>query len=162
MKGNKFFKTSFIISGMGIGLLSLSLLCINFTSVSTKVKNVCGGYVFKDFDVVNDAVTGIQCALNSGTKPWKIKRTYDFCADNNTISVETKSYYAEYRKKPKYEKTVMQTGMFALANGHDAKVEFVYNKGDKKHITQINKKVKNRPFKTKKIAFINHGILRSA
>ena len=134
-------------------LLVLTLISASLIDVSTKEsRNQNYKYLFfQSFDVVSDAVQGIQQALDQKHKPYFVKRNYNILQDN--VVVTTKSYYSRYRKKPSYKKKTFKANTFYLLNGQEAEIEFVYKSSDKNHLTQINKKVKNRVFKTKKIAF---------
>lgn len=113
-------------------------------------------YVFSEGDIVSDAIGGIRQILNNSEekeKPYFIRKTYDI--SENQVSVTTKSYYAQYRKKPDYNKEVFNiNNYYSLVNEVGSKIEFVYKNTDNKHITQINKKTKKD--KTRKIAFNAH------
>ena len=142
MKGNVVLKS----------LLFLTVLTVGYSNISTKDPENCYKYLFfQSFDIASDAVYGIQQALKQKHKPYFIKRSYDIFGDE--VSVTTKSYYSQYRKKPTYKKEIFKANTFYLLDNKRAKIEFVYKSSDKNHLTQINKKVKNCNFKSKKIAF---------
>ena len=163
MKGNILLKSLMVLTIMGVNQSGISTKisspewgCSAFSTM-LEAQDCQGIGPFQNFDVVGDAIEGIQKVLREERhKPYFIRRTYDI--SQNQVSVTTKSHYAQYRKKPKYEKEIFNADTFSLLTDGSAKIEFVYKSSDKKHITQINKRVKNGGFKTKKIAFnLNSG-----
>jgi hypothetical protein len=112
-------------------------------------------YILGEGDIRSDAVVGIRQILDrSDEKPYFIRKIYDI--SENQVSVTTKTYYSQYRKKPDYNKEVFNiNNYYSLVNEIGSKVEFVYKNTDKDHITQINKKRKKE--KSKKIAFNAYG-----
>lgn len=100
------------------------------------------------FDIVNDAIAGIQKTLSQQGNPYFIKRTYSI--NDGKISITTKGHYAEYRKEAYYDQNSVNVG-----NSHyeGDVIEFVYKKTNKNHITRINKKTKTKGPRRQKIEF---------
>ena len=133
-------------------LVVICLTWVGVFSFAQKYENEC---LFENFDLVSDAVSGIQETLDQqDIKPYFVKRIYEISKDE--VNVTTKSHYSQYRKKPTYTKQVFKTD---TVNPHeiDIKVEFVYKSSDKNHLTQINKKSKRSKPNFKKIAFKTDG-----
>lgn len=102
----------------------------------------------KNFNIVNDAVSGIQATLEKESNPYMIKRTYNVNKDK--VEVITKAYFTQYRKTPSYEKQVFHINPMNLSETKNT-IEFTYDTSDKSHITQKNKKSKKSDYQ--KIAF---------
>ena len=128
------------------GFILLSITALSWSDVTTKIKN----YVSSDFDIVNDAIESIQKTLiqEHDGKPYFIKRKYNI--GENEIAITTKTHFKEYRKKPSYNKEVINV---SNTNNAESVVEFIYKSSNKNQITRINKKTKNHGSKVQKIDF---------
>jgi hypothetical protein len=131
---------------------AISFSFIAILSQTSFVTNAIKNYrtsIFESFNVVSDAIDGIQKVLDEEKRePYRISRTYKVF-DDQPISVVTKTHYKQYRKKPSYDKQVFASHI----EDHDSIIEFIYKCSDKNHIVQINRKTQKNVPKIKKIAF---------
>jgi len=101
-----------------------------------------------NFDIVSDAITGIQKTLDEQGSPYFIRRTYNI--EKDKISIKTKGHYKEYRKKNFYDEDLINV---SNSKNHGDVIEFVYKSSNKHQITRINKKTKKDVPKRQKIEF---------
>ena len=127
----------------------LSVFCVSWSELITNISKDYQNQFYNKFDVVSDAIEGIQKTLiEENGKPYFVRRIYNFGDDK--IEVITKSHYAEYRKKPSYKKEFIN---FSNINQTGSEIEFIYKKSNKNQITQINKKTKHPSIKEQHIDF---------
>ncbi len=128
----------------------LSIVTLSWSNVITNITKNYKKYIFNDFDIASDAIDGIQktLILEKEGIPYFIRRTYNI--GENEISVTTKTHFKKYRKKPSYNKEIINV---STINNSGAIIEFIYKSSNKNQITCINKKTKNDVSKRQKIDF---------